>query len=114
MDNSIKLERELSALLSFAGTDDAEKIGTMCRAFCGKFRIFECAAQTVDAILGNGERVYPFLSLAAELAVRRVTEEYKPGKKYSRAEVEKLITALFVGYKEEVVYVVSFDKALKL
>lgn len=72
-----------------------------------KERLFETSPDELSVLFG--ENGAAFISLAAAIASRRVTEGFKAGCKYTDEELEKLVTAIFIGANVECVYMISLD-----
>ena len=102
----------LEKLLSFAiGKEkakiDAEKI---CNAFPMPLDLTCTSAQVLQNISGCRENTAAFMRLLASISARRITDEFKAGKKYSKNEIERYICALLFTLTVESVYMISFDK----
>ena len=55
-----------------------------------------------------------YVKLAIALASRRVTDGFRFGRRYTEEEIERYLNALFLGTAVETVYLLSFDKDMKL
>ena len=99
-------------LLSFVvGRDsaksDAEKI---LGAFTSPADIANTHTVVMQNISGCSERSTEFIRLLAALNSRRITDNFKSGRKYLKSDIERLICALLFPFTVESVYMISFDK----
>ena len=104
----------LCELLSFAAgvraPEDAEKI---IKTFVSPADVASTSSEIVQTLSGCSEQTADFLSLVAAISSRRVTDDYKPGRKYSTAEIKKYVCALLFHLNVESVYMISFDRSGK-
>ena len=105
----------LEKLLSFgAGAkalSDAEKIS---QSFIVPTDVASTSSHVMQNLSGCSEQSADFIRLVASLTSRRITDNYKNGKKYSKKEIEAYVSALLFHLSVESVYMISFDKNGKL
>ena len=106
----------LEKILAFAEgeskcIEEAEKI---INAFGGLDGLANTEASVLKNLSGCSEKAADFIRLIAALSSRRITDEFKNGKKYSKNEIERYICALTFHRAVESVYMLSFDKGGRL
>lgn len=59
--------------------------------------------------MGFDDKAISVIRLAAELTLRRISDRFRSGKKYSDEEIRELIAGLLFTYTVEAVYMLTFD-----
>lgn len=112
---SLNNREYLEKLLRFACGNkcetDAAKIS---EAFASGADIASTGAHVLQNLSGCTEQTADFIRLVAALTSRRITDNFKIGKKYSISEIERYVCALLFHLEVESVYMLSFDKNGKL
>ena len=105
----------LAKLLSFAvgvkAENEAEKILSAYQSYSD---IASASSNIMQNLSGCSEQTADFIRLVSAISSRRVTDEFKLGRKYSKQEVERDVCALLFHLSVESVYLISFDKLGKL
>ena len=100
----------LSELLTCAGAppEDAKRV---LSAFTTPADI-ACAGQDIlKNISGCSPETAELLNLVSTLSSRRVTDEFKPGRKYTTEEIKRYVCALLFHLSVECVYMISFNSS---
>ena len=110
------IEEYFTKILSFTenekiASDEANKIAN---AFTSAASLASADANVLVNLSGCSEKTADFIRLLSALGSRRITDEFKSGKKYTREEIERYICALLFHRPVESVYMISFDKSGKL
>ena len=108
-------ESYLERLLCFSSKNtarsEAEKIGSV---FTEPLDIANANSRVMQNRTGCSEQTAEFIRLVASINSRRLTDEFKIGRKYTKSEIERYICALLFHLTVESVYMISFDKNGKL
>ena len=109
-------EEYLRKVLSFTvnektASEEAEKI---TKVFPSGASLASADANVLVNLSDCNEKTADLIRLLSALGSRRITDEFKPGRKYTREELERYICALLFHLPVESVYVISFDKNGKL
>lgn len=102
-------------LLSFVAGDKAEEEARrILSAFVSTSDIASSSSDVLRNLSGCSEQSAEFISLISAISSRRITDEFKPGRKYSPSEIEKYVCALLFHLSVESVYMISFSQSGKL
>ncbi|MBE6536870.1 MAG: hypothetical protein E7673_02835 [Ruminococcaceae bacterium] len=105
----------LESLLSFAvggnARSEAEKI---CERFTSASDIASTDSHLLQNLSGCSEASADFIRLVAAISSRRMTDEFKNGRRYSEKDMERYVIALLFSMTVESVYMISFDKSGKM
>ena len=105
----------LRAMCSAAGIRTGE---ADAEALVGKFEsmtyLLQCDSYAMSTYTGASEKTLHLIRLAAELTSRRITDRFRPGKKYSEEELAQLAVGLTIGCTVENAYCILLDGAGKL
>lgn len=109
-------EEYLRKVLSFTvnektASEEAEKI---TKVFPSGASLASADANVLVNLSDCNEKTADFIRLLSALGSRRITDGFKPGKKYTREEIERYICALLFHLSVESVYMITFDKSGKL
>ncbi len=110
------MEQYLAKVLSLAESEsaassDAKKLAS---AFSSFSNLAHKDSSVLQILSGCGEKSAEFIRLLVSLNARRITDEFKIGKRYSEPEIRKYVCALLFHLTVESVYMISFDKAGRL
>ena len=112
---SIDKTKYFEELLSFVVGDKAkEEARRILSAFASTSDIASSSSDILRNLSGCSEQSAEFISLIAAVSSRRVTDEFKQGRKYSESEIEKYVCALLFHLSVESVYMLSFNQSGKL
>ena len=102
-------------LLSFAvGGKAEEEAKRILSTFVSNTDIASSGSEILQNLSGCSEQSADFITLMAAISSRRVTDEFKPGRKYSTSEIERYVCALLFHLSVESVYMISFNQSGKL
>ena len=110
-DKAAYLEKLLSFSVGSKAEDEAERILSSLPSMAD---IASVSSVVVQNLSGCSEQAAEFLALVAAISSRRVTDEFKPGRKYSSEEIKKYICALLFHLSVESVYMISLGSNGKL
>lgn len=110
------MEQYLARVLSFADSEaaassDAKKLAS---AFSSFSDIAHTDSSVMQILSGCSEKSAEFIRLLVSLNARRITDEFKIGKRYSESDIRRYVCALLFHRTVESVYMISFDKAGRL
>ncbi len=105
---NIKDSGYFAHLLGFASGDNAEERAEL---LLDRFHSIENAltASVRELSALTDDKCAFYLKLLAYVTSRRVTDEFKTGRVYSKAEIAEYLKALFLGETIEKTYVLGFD-----
>ena len=78
-------------------------------AFPNLYTLAEASVEQISDALGGDMQTSIYIKLGFALASRRVTDSYKPGKKYSVQQTKNYLKALLFTAPSESIYLLSFD-----
>lgn len=108
-------ESYLRRLLYFScGKDYLSEAEKISEAFLSASDIVHSSSHVVKNLSGCTEQTADFLRLVASVTSRRLTDEFKPGRKYTKEQIERYICSMLFHLDIESVYVISLDKNDKL
>ena len=103
----------LTKLLESATSDPSTVAKKLLDRFGTVLRLSEAEPELISEACGD-RTVAIFIKLATALASRRITDSFRVGKRYEESEIKRYLCALFLGSSVETVYMLSFDKDMKL
>lgn len=109
-------EEYFCKLLSFLhkGKNASVEAEKLTKTFSSGASLASANANVLERLSGCSEGTADFIRLLAALGSRRITDDFKPGRKYSKAEIQRYVCALLFHLPVESVYMISFDKSGKL
>ena len=110
--HSVEKSEYMERLLSFAvGARAGEESEKILSAFHSSTDVASASSDILQNLSGCSEQSAEFIRLVASISSRRVTDEFKAGKKYTKEEIERYICALLFHLSVESVYMIMLDKS---
>ena len=78
-------------------------------AFPTFYALAEASAAQISASSGLNMSTSVYIKLLMALASRRITDEYKVGKRHTKEKTEEFLKAFFFGKPKESLYALSYD-----
>lgn len=110
--NKEYLEKILA--LAVGGARAPEEAEKLINTFSSASDLANTSSDVMQNLSGCSEQTADFVRLLASLSSRRITDEFKNGRKYSKSEIERYVCALLFHLTVESVYMISLDKSGKL
>ena len=112
METKASLREYLFMLFDAAGiksaADDADKIS---EKFSNLLYVLHLDAYNLSSISGCSDAAADLIRLTAALTSRRITDRFKPGRKYTEEQIRDLAVGKLFGVEYESVYALLFDKS---
>ena len=95
-------------------SSDAERITSLLASRFGTLsKLARAEIYELNSVINNAS-ISAYIKIASEIAVRRVADEFRFGRKYSEAEIEDYLRAVFICEPVETVYLLSFDEKSRI